>query len=43
MAECIVIGGGFAGLSAAVFLSQNNHNVHLIEAAPKLGGEHILF
>lgn len=38
MAKCLVIGGGFAGLSAAVYLSKNNHDVHLIEAAPKLGG-----
>lgn len=38
MAKCIVVGGGFAGLSAAAFLADKNHNVHLIEASPKLGG-----
>ncbi|OGU62144.1 MAG: hypothetical protein A2V66_09000 [Ignavibacteria bacterium RBG_13_36_8] len=38
MAKCIIIGGGFAGLSAAVNLSNNNISVHLIEASPKLGG-----
>lgn len=38
MANCIVIGGGFAGLSAAVHLANNNHKVKLIEASPKLGG-----
>lgn len=38
MANCFVIGGGFAGLSAAVHLANNNHKVKLIEASPKLGG-----
>ena len=38
MAKCLVIGGGFAGFSAAVYLTKNNHEVHLVEAAPKLGG-----
>ena len=38
MAKIIVVGGGFAGLSAAVFLSDKGHNVKLIEASPKLGG-----
>lgn len=38
MAKCIIIGGGFAGLSAAVSLSKNNHKVTLLEASPKLGG-----
>jgi squalene-associated FAD-dependent desaturase len=34
-----IIGGGFAGLSAAVFLSQHNQfEVTLIEASPGLGG-----
>ena len=33
-----VIGGGIAGLSAAVFLCKNNFNVTLIEASPGLGG-----
>lgn len=34
-----IIGGGFAGLSAAVFLSQRNQfNVTLFESSPGLGG-----
>ena len=36
--KCIVIGGGFAGLSAAAFLSSNGYIVQLLEASPKLGG-----
>lgn len=38
MAKIIVIGGGFAGLSAAAFLSNSGHTVILYEASPKLGG-----
>jgi squalene-associated FAD-dependent desaturase len=38
MKRTIVIGGGFAGLSAAAFLSSEGHSVELIEASPKLGG-----
>jgi squalene-associated FAD-dependent desaturase len=38
MKKCLIIGGGFAGLSAAAFLSNKNINVELIEASPKLGG-----
>ncbi len=38
MAKCVIIGGGLSGISSAVFLSKNNHNVQLIEASPKLGG-----
>jgi squalene-associated FAD-dependent desaturase len=34
----IVIGGGFAGLTAAAYLVKNNFNVTLLEASPKLGG-----
>lgn len=33
-----IIGGGIAGLSAAVFLTEKNFKVTLIEASPKLGG-----
>ena len=33
-----VIGGGIAGLSAAVFLSEKGFKVKLLEASPKLGG-----
>jgi len=36
--KCIVIGGGFAGLSSAAFLSNNGYIVQLLEASPKLGG-----
>ncbi len=38
MKKCLVIGGGFAGLSAAAHLIKNNFQVELIEASPKLGG-----
>ena len=34
----IVIGGGWAGLTAAVELSAAGKTVHLLEAAPQLGG-----
>jgi len=36
--KCIVIGGGFAGLSSAAFLSNSGFRVQLLEASPKLGG-----
>jgi hydroxysqualene dehydroxylase len=38
MNKCFVIGGGFAGLSASVHLSNAGYKVELIEASPKLGG-----
>lgn len=38
MKKVIVIGGGFAGLSAAAFLANSGNKVELIEASPKLGG-----
>ena len=38
MKKCLVIGGGFAGLSASVYLSNAGYQVELIEASPKLGG-----
>jgi hydroxysqualene dehydroxylase len=38
MKKCLVIGGGFAGLSASAHLSNSGHKVELIEASPKLGG-----
>lgn len=38
MKKVIIIGGGLAGLSAAVHLSRNNLKVLLLEASPKLGG-----
>ncbi|RPI17332.1 MAG: FAD-dependent oxidoreductase [Ignavibacteriae bacterium] len=36
--EVCVVGGGIAGLSAAVFLANEGVNVTLIEASPKFGG-----
>ncbi len=36
--KVIVIGGGFAGLTAAAYLVKNDFNVTLLEASPKLGG-----
>lgn len=38
MPDYIIIGGGFAGLSAAVHLSLKGKKVELIEASQKLGG-----
>lgn len=38
MKKCIVIGGGFAGLATASFLSSNNFKVTLLESSPKAGG-----
>lgn len=38
MNKCLIVGGGLAGLSAAVSLAKQNINVHLIEASPKFGG-----
>jgi len=38
MAKFIVVGGGFAGISSAVFLADKGHTIQLIEASPKLGG-----
>jgi len=36
--KVIVIGGGFAGLTAAAYLAKNKFKVTLLEASPKLGG-----
>ncbi|KAB2843441.1 MAG: FAD-dependent oxidoreductase, partial [Melioribacteraceae bacterium] len=38
MTKCIIIGGGFAGLSAACYLAGKGIKVHLLEGSPKLGG-----
>jgi len=36
--KVIVIGGGFAGLTAAAYLANKKYKVTLLEASPKLGG-----
>ena len=36
--KVIVIGGGFAGLTAATYLAKNKFKVTILEASPKLGG-----
>ena len=38
MKKCLIIGGGLAGLSSAVFLTNKGLDLELIEASPKLGG-----
>ena len=38
MKHCMIIGGGFAGLSAAAYLTKQNIQVTLLESTPKLGG-----
>ncbi len=38
MKRVLVVGGGLAGLSSAVYLSDNEFEVTLLEASPKLGG-----
>jgi len=38
MKKIVVIGGGFAGLSAAVFLADLGYKVEVLEGSPKLGG-----
>ena len=38
MARVTVVGAGWAGLAAAVRLTQRGHQVTLLEAAPSLGG-----
>ncbi len=38
MKKCLVIGGGLAGLSAAVHLTSKSYKVTILEASPKLGG-----
>jgi squalene-associated FAD-dependent desaturase len=38
MKKIVVIGGGFAGLSAASFLSNSGFKIELLEASPKPGG-----
>ncbi len=38
MAQVVVVGGGFAGMSAAVRLAKLRHSVTLIESSERLGG-----
>jgi len=38
MKKCLILGGGIAGLTSAVYLSKAGFKVKLIEASPKLGG-----
>jgi len=38
MKKTVVIGSGFSGLTAASYLSNNNHSVRLLESSPKPGG-----
>ncbi|MGE5402891.1 MAG: hydroxysqualene dehydroxylase HpnE [Ignavibacteriales bacterium] len=38
MQKCVIIGGGLAGLSAAVYLTKAGIRTELFEASPKLGG-----
>jgi len=38
MKKTVVIGSGFAGLTAASYLANNNHKIQLIESSPKSGG-----
>src|ERR1035437_49353 len=38
MRKIVIIGGGFAGLSAASFLSNSGFKLELLEASPKPGG-----
>lgn len=38
MANVVVVGGGFAGMSAAARLAKLRHDVTLVEASPRLGG-----
>ena len=39
MANVVVVGGGFAGLSAAARLSKLRHHVTVVESTDRLGGE----
>ncbi len=38
MSEVVIIGGGLAGLSAAVNLADANYHITLLESRPRLGG-----
>ena len=43
MSDVIIVGGGFAGLSAATALVEGGRTVHLLEARPGLGGRATAF
>ena len=36
--KIVIIGGGLAGLSTAVFLTKSNYDIEIYEATPKFGG-----
>lgn len=38
MKKCLILGGGFAGLTSAVYLAKAGIKVEVVEASPKLGG-----
>ena len=37
MSKAVIVGGGAAGMAAAVFLAEKGHRVHLFEKNEKLG------
>ncbi len=37
MSKAVIVGGGAAGMAAAVFLAEKGHTVHLFEKNEKLG------
>ncbi len=39
--DVLVIGGGMAGISAALDLANGGHKVHLIEKSPNIGGNYV--
>ena len=43
MAKIIIIGGGAAGMAAAVFLGGQKHQVHLFEKNEKLGEKAVYY
>src|SRR5215469_1559209 len=43
MTTAVVIGGGLAGITAALALAQAKHEVTLLEAKPRLGGATMSF